>query len=121
MAVCARLPLRHRQISESSVKYIEQVRKILTLPCNAGDTLKLKKGLFLAKTIDFLGHIIRPKRLKIASHTIGAIYKFLTLTSLTELRILLELCSVFRHYVINIAKITVSFNKRLQKDQPAWF
>lgn len=53
-------------------KRIGHVCKVLTLLCNVGVTLKLKKRKVLIETIDFLGYVIRPRHLGISSHTTDA-------------------------------------------------
>lgn len=54
-------------------QHIEHTKKVLGLLSKAGVSLKLKKCRFFTTTIDYLGHVIRPGRLEIASHTGDAI------------------------------------------------
>lgn len=76
--------------------YIGRVQQVLQLLPNAGVTLKMNKCNFLTATIDYLGHVIRPERLEIASHTTAAIKGLQPPTNDTELWCFLGLCNVFR-------------------------
>lgn len=53
--------------------HIEHVRRVLALLHDTVITLRLKKCKFFRETIDYLGRVIRPKRLMIASHATDAI------------------------------------------------
>lgn len=57
-------PLRHR----------DHVRKVIFLLQSIGTTLKLKMQKFLADTIDYLSHMIRPRCSKLPTHTTDAIH-----------------------------------------------
>lgn len=102
-------------------EHIDHVRHVLTLLNNAGVTLKLKKFTFFMDTIDYLGHVIRLKRLEIANHTAEAIHGLRPPTSLTELRSFLGLFNVSRRFVPKFARLAAPLNKRLRKDQPFTF
>lgn len=107
--------------SKSPEEHSEPVHSVLMLLSDAGVTIKLKKCRFFAETIDCFVHVIRSRRLKIASDTTHAISKLQTPTFVSKLMSLLELCNVFRRFVPNFARIAAQLNKLLQKDQPAWF
>lgn len=107
--------------SRTPQEHIGHVRKVLTLLHDAGVTLQLKKCKFFTETINYLGHVIRPRRLDISSHTTDAIRGLKALTSLTELRSFLGLCNVFRRFVPNFARLAAPLHQRLKKDQPATF
>lgn len=72
--------------SRTPEKHIYHVQHVLTLLNNARATLKLKKCKFFTDTIDYLGHVIRPRRLEIASHKTDTIRGFQPPTLITELR-----------------------------------
>lgn len=80
--------------SRTPVEHIDHVRHVLTLLHDDGVILKLKKCRFFTDTIDYLSHVIRPRRSEIASHTTDAIRGLQTPTSPTELRSFLGLCNV---------------------------
>lgn len=54
-------------------QHIESVRRFLLLLYSAGAILKLKQCKLFTDTIDHLGHVIHPKRLKLVFHTTDAI------------------------------------------------
>lgn len=100
----------------TSEKQIVPDRSLLTLLTNAGVTLKFQNCRFFAKTVDYLGQIIHPRRLEIASHTTDSTRKFLT-----KLGSLSELCNVFWLFAPNITRIAAPLNKQSRKDQRAGF
>lgn len=79
-------------------------------------TLKLKKCSFFTDTMDYLGHVIRPGKLEIATPAIEAIKGVKQLINVTELRSFLGLCNIFRLFVPNFPRISAPQNKKLQKD-----
>lgn len=97
----------------------KKVCDLLTLLTNAGVTLKFKKCRFFGDTTDYLGHVIRPKRLKNSSHTARTICELQTLKSFTENRSFLGLCNVFQRFVPIIARTVAPLSRRLRKSQPA--
>lgn len=82
--------------SKSSEKQTLHVRRALTLLTNAAVILKLKRCHLISEIIDSLGHVIRQKRLEIASHTMDAIRKLQPPTSLAGVTLLLRLCNLFQ-------------------------
>lgn len=56
-------------ISKKAEKHIEHVKQVLTLLKHAGVRLNVKKCYFFTETIEYLGNVIRPRCLEIATHT----------------------------------------------------
>lgn len=77
---------------------IDNVGHVLTLFHDAGDTVKLKKGKFFTGIINYLGHTIRIKPLKIASHTANAIRGLKQAASLSKCKFFAGLWIVFRRF-----------------------
>lgn len=61
--------------SNSPQKRIEQVRRVVRMLYEAWVTLKQKMSKFCAKTIDYLGNVIRTGLMTIAKHTTDAVAK----------------------------------------------
>lgn len=100
--------------SKSVEDHIEEVRRVLRLPSEAGDTLKLKKCELFAETIYYLDHAIRPGRPELALHTTDAVKKIQHCTTQSELRSYLALCILFRRFGSNLARLVASLIKKLR-------
>lgn len=72
---------------------------------------------FFIDTIDYLGHVFRPRCLQLMSHIMDTIHGLKLSISLTKLRPLLGLCNVFIRFVPNFARITFLLNQSLKKFQ----
>lgn len=83
--------------------------------------VKLKKFRFHIETIEYLAYVIRSRCLDIASNTTDVIRGLQAPTNLTELRLFLALCNVFRKFVPNFARLAAPLNEKLQKDLPPTF
>lgn len=71
--------------------------------------------------IDYLGHVIAPKRFYIATEKIDAVRNLKYPTTTTELRSFLELCSDCRQFVPNFSQMTALLNKRLKRGEQTTF
>lgn len=90
--------------SRSIAEQIDHVKHVLPLLRHAGVILKLKKCKFLTETIDYMGHVTCPRRLKNASHTTDAIERLKGRRNITELKSFLNLFNAFRRLVPNLAR-----------------
>lgn len=106
---------------ETQETHTRHTREYLTLLSKTGVILKLKKCQFITEPIDYLGQLIRPRRLKHASHTTDAILGTQEPTSITELRSFLFPCNVFRRFVPNFARLAAPLILKLRKVHPARF
>lgn len=66
--------------SKTIEEHIEHVNNDLSLLPTVGVTMKFTKLFFLTNTSDYLGHVIRPERLQIASNKTEAIHGLKTPT-----------------------------------------
>lgn len=57
---------------EGHLQHVESVLQILKM---AGITLKLKKFFFFLDAVDYLGHVIKPERLHIATKKKQTLYE----------------------------------------------
>lgn len=101
--------------------YIRYVRKVVTLLRDAEVTIKLKMCKFFTKIVDYLGQVIRPRRLKVSSHKMDSIRRHKAPTNLTKFTSLLRLCSVFSQFVPIFVRLAAQLRQRLKKDKPAIF
>lgn len=98
-------------------KYIYHDLKVLSLFSSAAATLKLKKGSFVLDVTDNLGHLIRPKRLKLSSRTIGTIRWLKPTTDDTHLNHFLGICIEIQQFVPSLARLAAAVAQRLKKDR----
>jgi RNase H-like domain found in reverse transcriptase len=89
--------------------------EVLTLLGNAGLSLELKKCHFFSKTVDYLGHVIRPGRLGVAEQNTTALKTAPLTRTQTELRSFLGLCDVYRRFVPWFSAIAAPLNALLCK------
>lgn len=81
---------------------------------------KAEKCNFLIGTIDYLGHGLRPRLLKIEAHMTNTIKRLGQPTKIIEHRWCLGLCKVFRCFVSIFAHIAAPHNQN-KKNQPPHF
>lgn len=79
------------------------------------------KMLVFIETIDYLDHVVHPRRLEIVSHTTEAIIRLKAPGNLTVLSLFLGLCNVIRRIFPTSAHLAAPMNKSLRKDQPTTF
>lgn len=100
---------------------MKQVEEVLGLLMAAGMTLKLKKCHSFSESIDYLGHVIAPGKLKVAKATTEAIDLQSYQEDVSQMRSLLRLCVVNRHFVPGFAKNAATLNRKLKKGKPSQF
>ena len=100
---------------DEHIKHVEQVLEKLQ---SAGVSLKLKKCKFFAKTVDYLGHVIRPGLLEVATKNTVAIDGFEEPSTQTHLQSFLGVCNVYRRFVPNFAQVAHLLNVMLKKGAP---
>jgi transposase InsO family protein len=103
--------------SEDTEDHLNHLDQVLTLLGRAGLSLNLAKCHFLQESVGYLGHIIRPGKLEIASKNTDALRTALPPRTQTELRSFLGLCNVYRRFVPGFAKIAGPLNQLLKKGE----
>ena len=98
--------------------HITHVDEVLSAIQAAGVSLKLRKCKFFADHVDYLGHVITPGKLHVATTNTDAIRGFLPPRTQTELKSFLGLCNVYRRFVPNFARTAAPLQRLLRKGQP---
>ena len=104
--------------SRTAEEHLVHVEEILEKLQDAGVSLKLKKCRFFAETVDYLGHVIRPGLLEVATKNTAAIDGFEEPKTQTHLRSFLGVCNVYRRFVPNFAQVSAPLNELLKKGAP---
>jgi Reverse transcriptase (RNA-dependent DNA polymerase)/RNase H-like domain found in reverse transcriptase len=103
--------------SASMEDHLVHLDEVLTLLGKAGLSLKLTKCHSLLETVDYLGHVILPGKLEIATKNTDALRTAQPPRTQTELRYFLGLCNVYRRFVPGFAKIAGPLNQMLRKGE----
>lgn len=94
--------------SKTAEERINYVQQVFTLFHDAGVLLMLKRSNFFTNTIEYLCHVILPRRLEIARLINDAIGRHRPPTLTTELRSFYGLCKDFRRNLHNFARLAAS-------------
>ena len=103
--------------SKSAEEHLKHVEQVLSVLRTAGLSLKLSKCNFFTDTVDYLGHVIRPGLLQVATKNTEAIKGFQHPKTQTNLRSFLGMCNVYRRFVPNFARVAAPLNAFLTKGQ----
>jgi len=91
--------------SKTEEEHIGHVDHVLRLLREAGVTLRLPKCGFLRTTVEYLGHEIKPGRLGVMDAHTRALREAHFPMTRTQVRSYVGMCSVFRRFVPNLARI----------------
>jgi Reverse transcriptase (RNA-dependent DNA polymerase) len=101
----------------SPEEHARNLDEVLSLLYGAGLSLKLAKCAFFRDTVNYLGQVIRPGKLEVATKNTDALKTAKPPTTQTELRSFLGLCSVYRRFVLSFAKVASPLNSLLRKGE----
>ena len=97
---------------------IQHVDEILIVLCEAGMSLKLRKCHFFVKSVEYLGHVIRPGLLQVATRNVEAIERAQHPLTETQVRSFLGMCNVYRRFIKNFARIAAPLVELTKKAAP---
>lgn len=101
----------------SSVKEsLENIHIFLKLLEDEGLTINLKKCVFFAKNISYLGHEIDAAGIKPGTKKVAAVKEFSAPSNVTEVRRFLGLSGYFRKFIANYSIIAKPLTNLLMKD-----
>ena len=101
--------------------HLHHVDEVLTLLRRAGVSLKLKKCDFFRDRVSYLGHVVTPGKLSVATETSKAFEEVKFPENITQLRSFLGAANVYRRFVKDFSKIAKPLSAMTQKDaKPNW-
>ena len=101
--------------SKTFSEHLSDVAKVLGILKAAGLSMNMRKCKFFSKTVDYLGHVIRPGHLAVAEKNTAAVRGATYPRTQTELRSFLGTCNVYRRFVPNFAHVAAPLNQLLTK------
>lgn len=100
--------------SQNAEEHILHVRTLLLLSHQAGLTLNIKKCHFFREKIDYRGHVIQQRKLKLANHNIDTVRDLNPPCHVSKLKSLLGLCNIYWWFVQNFVCLAAPPNKNLR-------
>jgi len=104
--------------SKTEEEHIGHVDHVLRLLREAGVTLRLSKCRFFRKTVEYLGHEIKPGRLGVMDAHTRALREAHFPTTRTQVRSYVGMCNVFRRFVPNFAQMAAPLTDLLGSTAP---
>lgn len=108
-------------LSEAPVEILEHLGKVLELLISSGMTLKLIKCHFYSKSIDSMGHVTAPGKLKVARTTVEAVELLKHPENIFQMRFFIGLCSFHGCLAPRLTMISPPLKERLRKEDPTKF
>jgi len=83
----------------SAEEHVKDADVVLTRLREAGVTLNLEKCTWFSDEVEYLGHIVGPDQLPVHNKNDDALKNASFPTIKTQLKIILEMCNVYRRFV----------------------
>ena len=96
----------------------ERLSHVLSKLVHAGLKLKPSKCNFYARQVNYLGHVVSAEWVATDPTKICAVVDWPTPTSVTDIRSFLGLCSYYRKFIKDFAKIADPLTRLTKKDVP---
>jgi len=114
--------------SPDAESHLSRFDMVLTLLGNHGVTRKAQKCHLFSNEVEYLGHVVRPGRLRVNEKNLKAIKKAAFPKTQTQRRSFLGMCKVYGRLMVDFAKTakplnelnSVNFPKRLSPPNPEW-
>lgn len=97
------------------------MRQLFSLLQDASVIIIFKTSNFLTGTIDYLDHVIQPRRLGIDTCTMDAIKRLKPPTKIDLLSLLFGMLNVSPHFAFSFGRIAALLNRKLTKDYSTHF
>ena len=104
--------------ARSPSEMTERLNHVLNKLVHAGLKLKPSKCNFYARQVHFLGHVVSAEGVVTDPNKISSVVDWPTPTSVTDIRSFLGLCSYYRKFIKDFAKIADPLTRLTQKDVP---
>lgn len=104
--------------SKSPEQHLCHIESILQLVQKAAMKSTLRKCFHFSNKIEYLGHVITPRRLHIAMRTIDAAPNLKYQTKMSEYRSFLGMCNVYYQLVSKFSRVAAPFSRKLKKGKP---
>ena len=102
--------------SKDAGTHLRHVDEVIRLLRRARGTLKLRKCSPFQPKVDYLGHVITPRKLSVAVQNSKAFAKAVFPRTITQPRSFLGAANVYCHFVQNYSDIDRPLNSMLRKD-----
>ena len=91
--------------SRTLKEHLDHLARVIKRLHRAGLKLKPSKCFFLRQEVEYLGHIITPSGLRTNPKLVSAVKEFAVPRNLRETRQFLGLCSYYRRFIPQFAKV----------------
>ena len=102
--------------SKTLEQHLDHLKVVMDRLIQAGLKLKPSKCLFVRKEVNYLGHVITPKGLKVSDQHVTAVKDFPAPSNVKEVRQFLSLSSFYRKFIPSFAKLAQPLHSLTKKN-----